>query len=95
MSLIENLVWWQCLAAFWVSTWYLTLIRTWRFIVQIIKEKQPDNPMANYTVLHFILYAVLINFLLPVVGLPLALSDDYRKRWVYGYTESIMKRNDD
>ena len=39
MSLIENLVWWQCLAAFWVSTWYLTLIRTWRFIVQIIKEK--------------------------------------------------------
>jgi len=32
---------------------------------------------------------------LPVVGVPLALSDNYRKRWVYGYTESIMKRNED
>ncbi len=91
---MENLVWWQYLAAAWVTTWYLILLRTWKPIRYLLEDELPEHPMVIHRFLHWVVYAICINFLLPIVGLPICLSDDYRRRWVHGYIKGIVERNE-
>jgi hypothetical protein len=44
--------------------------------------------------MHWIVYAICINVLLPVVGLPICLSDGYKRKWVIGYINGIVERNE-
>ena len=91
---MENLLWWHYLAAAWVTTWYLVNIRTWKPIRYLLEDKLPDTPMVRYHFLHWIVYAISINVLLPIVGLPICLSEDYKRRWIYGYVHGIVERNE-
>ncbi len=91
---MENLLWWHYLAAAWATTWYLVLIRTWKPIRYLLEDKLPDHPMVNHSFLHWIVYAICINFFIPILGIPICFSDDYRKRWVHGYVRGIVERNE-
>ena len=90
---MENLLWWHYLAAAWITTWYLINIRTWKPIRYLLEEKIPEHPMVRHHFLHWIVYAICINVLLPIVGLPICLSENYKRKWIYGYVNGIIERN--
>ena len=91
---MENLLWWHYLAAAWVTTWYLVNIRTWKPIRYLLEDKVPDTPMVRHHFLHWIVYAICINVLLPIVGFPICFSDEYRRKWVHAYVKGIVERNE-
>ena len=55
---MENLLWWHYLAAAWITTWYLVLLRTWKPIRYLLEDKLPEHPMVSYRFLHWLVYAI-------------------------------------
>ena len=71
------------------------LLRTWKPIRYLLEAKLPKHPVVIHNFMHWIVYAICINFLLPIVGLPICLSDNYKRKWVYGYIKGIAERNEE
>ena len=92
---MENLQWWHYLAAAWTTTWYLAVMRTWKPIKYLLQDKLPKHPMTRNSFLHWIIYAICINVPLPIIGIPICFSDDYKRRWIFGYVHGILKRNEE
>ena len=60
----------------------------------LLEDKLPEHLMVSHKFMHWIIYATLINFFIPVLGIPICLSDNYRKRWVLGYVRGIVERDE-
>ena len=89
---MEDITFWQVFAAFWFATWYMSVFGTWKYIVYNLALRSPRHQMVERKYLHFLVYSTCINFLIPIVGLPLALSNDYRERWINAYVNALVKK---
>ena len=83
---------WQWFSAIWASMWILAVGRTWSRISWLLRAKNPRHHILESPTLHFIVYAVVINIFLPIVGLGLVLSDNHRDKWVKAYVKGVGKR---
>jgi len=50
--------------------------------------------MVSHKFMHWIIYAICINFFVPITGIPICFSDAYRKKWVHGYVRGIIERDE-
>ena len=91
---MENITFWEGFASFWFATWLMCILRTWKYIKYNLQVYAPRNSVLNHSYMHFFVYSFCINFLLPIVGVPLTLSDNYREKWVNSYVGAIIKRNE-
>ena len=91
---MENITFWEGFASFWFATWLMCILRTWKYIKYNLEHYAPRNEMNYRPYLHFLVYSVSINVLLPIVGMPITLSDNYREKWVNSYVGAIIKRNE-
>jgi hypothetical protein len=89
---MENITFWQVFATIWFTTWYTSVLGTWKYIKYNLEDRAPYHLMTQRKYLHFLVYSVCINFLLPFVGIQLAFSDKYRERWVMAYVAAIIKK---
>lgn len=80
---------WHWIVSFWVSTWVLAIFRTWTRVSWALQAKDPKHKMLEQPVLHWIVYCICINFVLPVVGIPLVFLDSYRDKWVTAYVNAL------
>ena len=83
---------WQWVATVWSATWVLVLIRTWGKILYGLDLYYPKIPITAQPFLHFFVYAITINLLIVVIGIPIVLSDNIRDKWVHSYVHSIAKK---
>ena len=88
---MEDITLLQVFAACWITTWYLSVIRTWKYIKYTLQLQAPRNTMNYRPGLHFFVYSLCINIILPLV-IPICFSDVQRDRWVIAYVNALAKR---
>ena len=80
---------WQYIATVWASTWILVVGRTWTQVKWELEVRYPRHPIVAQPVLHFMVYCVSINLILPLMGIQVVLSDTTRDKWVYAYAKAV------
>lgn len=78
-------------AALWLSTWCLVLVRTWSKVVWLLQASSPRHKMLEQPFLHWLVYAICINVVLPVMGIPVVLYDEKRDQWVKAYVAGLLR----
>ncbi len=90
---MEDITLLQVFAACWITTWYLTVVRTWKLIKHNVYLQAPRLTMSNKPGLHFFVYSLSINLMLPFIGFQVCFSDDMRDRWVIAYVNAFTRKN--
>jgi len=85
---------WQWISAIWISTWGIVVYRTWSTIKRELLIRFPEHSITRQPILHMLIYVVSINFVLPIVGLPIALFDTRRDSWVKAYVKALGRQDD-
>ena len=88
---MEDITFLQVFAACWITTWYLSVIRTWKYIKYNLELQAPRNTMNDRPGLHFLVYSLCINIILPLV-VQICFSDEQRDRWVIAYVNALANR---
>jgi hypothetical protein len=83
---------WQYISTIWLTSWALTVLRTWGRIKWLLEAKFPKSPVVSTPILHFIVYIISINFVLIAAGIPIMFIDEQRDKWVKAYVASVGKR---
>tara|TARA_R110002020_G_scaffold61714_3_gene165761 strand:- start:283 stop:555 length:273 start_codon:yes stop_codon:yes gene_type:complete len=82
---------WQWVVALWASTWVIVIFRTWSRIVWLLQASAPRHKMLEQPFLHWVVYAICINFVLPLMGISIVLYDEKRDQWVKAYVTALMR----
>tara|TARA_Y100001951_G_C11065097_1_gene142973 strand:+ start:113 stop:391 length:279 start_codon:yes stop_codon:yes gene_type:complete len=83
---------WQYIATIWLTSWILTVYRTWGRIKWLLEASFPKHSVTSTPKLHFIVYIISINFVLIAAGIPIMFSDEQRDKWVKAYVTSVGKK---
>ncbi len=79
----------QVVVAFWLSTWFMVLVRTWSIISRLIQTYEIAL-LQKYRSLHFIIYALSLLIIAPALW-QVVVSDIKRKQYVLSYVNALRK----
>ena len=79
----------QVVVAFWLSTWFMILVRTWRIIARLV-DTYEIRLLQKYRVLHFLVYSTSLLIIAPALW-QVVVSDIKRKRYVLSYVNALRK----
>ena len=83
---------WQYILTIWLTSWFLTVYRTWSRIKWLLAARFPRHPVVQTPILHCIVYILSINIILVVAGIPIVFSNKERDKWVNAYVASVGKK---
>ena len=77
----------QVVGAFWLSTWFMLLVRTWSIIRRLIQTNEIVL-LQKYRSLHFIIYAFSLLIIAPALW-QVVVSDIKRKQYILAYVDAL------
>ncbi len=77
------------LGAFWLSTWFMVLARTWSIINRLV-DTYEIALVQKFRVLHFLIYAISLLIIAPALW-QVVVSDIRRKQYVLSYVNALRK----
>ena len=80
----------QIVGAFWLSTWFMLIFRTWSIISRLI-ETYEIALLRKYRSLHFVIYAISLLIIAPVLW-QVVVSDIKRKQYILSYVNALKER---
>ena len=80
----------QIVVAFWLSTWFMILIRTWSIIARLV-DTYKITLLQRYRVSHFLIYAISLVIIAPALW-QVVVSDIKRKQYVLSYVNALRKK---
>ena len=83
---------WQYILTIWLTSWALTVYRTWGRIKRLLAARFPRHAVVSTPILHLVVYFITINFVLIAAGIPIMFSDVQRDKWVKACVASVGKR---
>ena len=84
-----ELSWFNILAAAWLSTWVLSLIRLYLPAMKIMSIHYPEHTAVRFRWFGFFIFGGLALLAVPVL-LPVILDDNLRDRFIKSYIEGVM-----
>ena len=84
-----ELNWFNILAAAWLSTWVLSLVRLYLPAVKVMSIHYPTHTAVRFRWLGFFIFAGL-SFIVAPVLLPVILDDNLQEKFVKSYIEGVM-----
>ena len=84
-----ELSWFSILAAAWLSTWVLSLIRLYLPAVRIISIHYPEHTAVRFRWLGFFIFGGL-SFIAAPVLLPVVLDDNLQEKFIKSYIDGVM-----
>ena len=91
-----ELSWFNILAAAWLSTWVLRLIRLYLPAMRIMTIHYPTHTAVKYRCFGFGIFGGLALVAVPIL-LPVILDDILRERFIKSYIEGVtgLKKEDE
>ena len=77
----------QVVVAFWLSTWFMILVRTWSIIRRLV-DTYEIVLLQKYRSLHFIIYAFSLLIIAPALW-QVVVSDIKRKQYILAYVNAL------
>ena len=87
-----ELNWFSILAAAWLSTWVLSLLRLYLPAMKLMSIHYPQSAAVKFRWAGFFVFSGLAFIFVPVL-LPIVLMDNLRERFVKSYIEGVMGLN--
>jgi len=84
-----ELSWFNILAAAWLSTWVLSLVRLYLPAVKVMSIHYPTHIAVKFRWLGFFIFGGLALLVAPIL-LPVVLDDTLRNKFVKSYIEGVM-----
>ena len=84
-----ELSWFSILAAAWLSTWVLSLIRLYLPAVRIMSIHYPESAAVKFRWAGFIVFSGLAFIFVPVM-LPIILDDNLQEKFIKSYIDGVM-----
>jgi hypothetical protein len=80
---------WQWILTVWSSMWILILTRTWTRVKEMLQMMHPRLSITQSPILHFLIYALCVNLILPIIGFSIILNNIKRDQWVKSYVKQL------
>jgi len=81
---------WTLVPAVWLSTWAMSVYRTYPIISHIVKDTPGGELIVSWKYTHMVIYVVTLLLITPLCW-QLAFSEEHRKRWCVAYIRELCR----